>query len=207
MQTLNAIGRLVGDARRACDDGRDGVWADGTPAWRCARAATRRPRCTEIKSKPSTASRLPRPGHGARRCSPKLRKLWRAPRLARRATLRDLLCDPQTSGGLLVAVAPEHAEEVSSCCWQSAACPARPSGACFARMKSLKVVVTVAYGPAIWHRRLSRARRAAGPAPSGRAGSCAARCLRATRPKPNARRSTPNRRPTQWRAFRQGPSA
>jgi selenide,water dikinase len=28
--------------------------------------------------------------------------------------LRDVLCDPQTSGGLLVAVAPEHAAAVQS---------------------------------------------------------------------------------------------
>jgi len=62
--------------------------------------------------------------------------------------LRDLLCDPQTSGGLLVAVAPEHADAVAALLYDRGL-PSRPVG----RMKSAEEsqddsAPTVTYRPA-----------------------------------------------------------
>ena len=60
--------------------------------------------------------------------------------------LRDLLCDPQTSGGLLVAVAPEHAEGVSSLLAQRGM-PSTPVGRMLGEGEVLEGGVTVAYRP------------------------------------------------------------
>ena len=60
--------------------------------------------------------------------------------------LRDLLCDPQTSGGLLVSVCPDHADEVAEVL-ANAGCPHRPVGRMLREDESLKEGVTVAYRP------------------------------------------------------------
>jgi selenide,water dikinase len=60
--------------------------------------------------------------------------------------LRDLLCDPQTSGGLLVSVCPNHADEVAEVL-AKAGCPHRPVGRMLREEESLKEGVTVAYRP------------------------------------------------------------
>jgi selenide,water dikinase len=60
--------------------------------------------------------------------------------------LRDLLCDPQTSGGLLVSVCPDHADEVSRVLAE-AGCPHRPVGRMLLGDESLSEGVTVAYRP------------------------------------------------------------
>ena len=61
--------------------------------------------------------------------------------------LRDLLCDPQTSGGLLVAVAPDHAQEVQVLLAKHGM-PDAPVGRMLLENEVLAGGVTVAYRPA-----------------------------------------------------------
>ncbi len=58
--------------------------------------------------------------------------------------LRDVLCDPQTSGGLLVSVAPEHASGVSELLAQRGM-PSAPVGRMLSKHESDSVVATVSY--------------------------------------------------------------
>ena len=60
--------------------------------------------------------------------------------------LQDLLCDPQTSGGLLVAVAPAHAANVSSLLAERGM-PSVPVGRMLPEGEVLEGGVTVAYRP------------------------------------------------------------
>ena len=60
--------------------------------------------------------------------------------------LRDLLCDPQTSGGLLVAVAPDQAHEVQALL-ANHGMPSTPVGRMLQKDEVLADRVTVAYRP------------------------------------------------------------
>jgi selenide, water dikinase len=58
--------------------------------------------------------------------------------------VRDVLCDPQTSGGLLVAVAPEHADEVAALLAERGM-PSAPVGRMLASGETAGSGVTVTY--------------------------------------------------------------
>ena len=60
--------------------------------------------------------------------------------------LRDVLCDPQTSGGLLVAVAPEHADGVANLLVERGM-PSAPVGRMLASDEAAGSGATVTYRP------------------------------------------------------------